>query len=381
MLDRYSLALSTTLSSTAAIWCVVYVDYSPCHSHRSRTSQRHQVPRPTRSRHSVLLSLIFRWASLVMSVHRLCHCALCPQHTTQPQQTPLRNSPSRSFCSCVLPNTPSGVQFHSAFMKTFVKHRPPATLETRWKSRSPMPPRSSLSLSSSTGASFPEPSRRVPSPAPLCFKMQLLGPPHTVPLSQMRPPNSRSQSSFLGASTRMTRWIDSFLSFRMGTLRRPTSPSPKHMDVTLSFSSSSGGDVRTPIPRTQLNGAPPLPPGLEVHSPLSSPHGILVKAAPVRPRSQLVLAFTSSGASFTSSATPSLQPQVSTTRVGTHSAHSTPAHKRSAGVAPEGNPLCHWCRPTCWTWPFPEASACGPAHGQFWTDQTCWTRPHSQCGQ
>ena len=79
---------------------------SPCHPHTSRTSQRHQVPRPTRSRHSVLLSLIFRWASLVMSVHRLCHCAVCLQHTTLPQQTPLRNSPSRSFCSCVLPNTP-----------------------------------------------------------------------------------------------------------------------------------------------------------------------------------------------------------------------------------------------------------------------------------
>ena len=36
---------------------------SPCHSHRSRTAQRHQVPCPARSRRSVRLSLIFRWAS------------------------------------------------------------------------------------------------------------------------------------------------------------------------------------------------------------------------------------------------------------------------------------------------------------------------------
>ena len=38
-------------------------------------------------------------------------------------------------------------------------------------------------------------------------------------------------------------------------------------------------NVRTPVPRTQLNAAPPPPPGLEVHSPLISPHGILVKGS------------------------------------------------------------------------------------------------------
>ena len=36
--------------------------HSPCHSHRCRTTQRHQIPRLARSRQSVLLSLIFRWA-------------------------------------------------------------------------------------------------------------------------------------------------------------------------------------------------------------------------------------------------------------------------------------------------------------------------------
>ena len=48
---------------------------------------------------------------------------------------------------------------------------------------------------------------------------------------------------------------------------------------------------------------------------------------------------------------------------------------------PSGNPPCHRWRPTCWTWPFDEATACGPAYGQFWTGQTCWTWPHSRCGK
>ena len=258
-------------------------------------------------------------------------------------------------------------------MKTFVKHIHPATLETRWKSRSPTPPRSFLSTSSSSDASSPEPSRRVPSPGPLYFKMHLLGLHHTVPLSQMHPPNSRSQSSFLGASSPMTRCIDSLLSLRMGT---SVTPHFTIMDATLSISSTSGGDVRTPVPRTQLNAAPPPPPGLEVQPPLCSHHGIPVKAAPVRPRSQLALAFTSSGASFT----PLLRRPCGHRLVPPKWEHiQLVLHMPTKG--PCGNPLCHWCRPTCWTWPFPGASACSPAHGQFWTDQTCWTRPHSQCGQ
>ena len=50
---------------------------SPCPSHRGRTAQRLQVPRPARSRHSVLLSHTFRWALVAMSEHRRGHCALC----------------------------------------------------------------------------------------------------------------------------------------------------------------------------------------------------------------------------------------------------------------------------------------------------------------
>ena len=161
--------------------------------------------------------------------------------------------------------------------------------------------------------------------------------------------------------------------------RHPTLPSPgnlsgapphhpKYMDATLSISSTSGGHVRTPVPRARLHSAPPPPPGLEHHAPLSSPHGIPVKAAPVRRRSQLALAFTSSGASLTSTSAPSLQPQVSTTQVGTRAARSSATHKRSASAG--GNPPCYRCRPTCWTRPFPKAKACCPAYGQFWASQT-----------
>ena len=55
-----------------------------------------------------------------------------------------------------------------------------------------------------------------------------------------------------------------------------------------------------------------------------------------------------------------------------------PARKKERKYRPSGNPLCHRCRHTCWTWPFPEASACSPAHGQFRTGRTCWTRSPSQ---
>ena len=114
---------------------------------------------------------------------------------------------------------------------------------------------------------------------------------------------------------------------------------------------------------------------------LGSHHGIPVKAAPVPPRSQLAVALTSSGTSLTSTSTPSLQPQVSTTQVGTHSARSSPAHTRSAGTAQAGTHFATGADPRAGRGPFPQPRACSPAHGQFWTDQICWTRPHSQCGQ
>ena len=85
-----------------------------------------------------------------MFAHGRDHCALCLPHATLLQRTPPRNSPSRSFCSCVLQNTPSGAQFNYVCMKTSAKHR----------LRSPTPPRSSLESCnlSSTLPPCPQPS-------------------------------------------------------------------------------------------------------------------------------------------------------------------------------------------------------------------------------
>ena len=88
---------------------------------------------------------------------------------------------------------------------------------------------------------------------------------------------------------------------------RPSpSPQPKHMGTSHSICSSSGNSGPIPVPRTQPDSTPPPPPGS---------HNIPIKAAPVRPHSQLALAFTSSGASVPSGSTPTLQPEVSTTQV------------------------------------------------------------------
>ena len=124
---------------------------------------------------------------------------LCSVPPTRHANTaaPPRNSPSWSFCSCVFPNTPSGAQFHHVFMKTSAKHRP----------RSPTPPRSSHLLSSWRIAISPVLSHRVPIPAPPYFWRQLRRLLHTVLLMPMRPPKSRSRSSFSGASTPKILWI------------------------------------------------------------------------------------------------------------------------------------------------------------------------------
>ena len=185
---------------------------------------------------------------------------------------------------------PSGARFHFSYTKTFVMHRPPASLATWGKSRLLMPPRSSPLQSSSNGASSLKPSRRALLP----------------------------------------------------------SPQPKHMVTSHSISSSSGGDVLMPVPRMQLNGSPPPPPRLEDQSRLGSPQGIHTKAAPVRPHSQLALALTSSGTSFPPTSTPTLQPQVSTTQVGTHIVRS-PGALSAIGADPRAG-----------RGPFPEPRS--PAH-------------------
>ena len=218
-------------------------------------------------------------------------------------------------------------------MKTFVKHRPPSNTGNPRKSRLLMPPRSSLWPSSSSGASSPVPSGRVPSPAPLCFKMHLLRLHHTVPLSQMHPPNSRSQSSFLDASTPMTRWIDSLLFLRMGTLVAPHFPIPSTwiplsvsaVPVVVTFAFLSRVRSSTAHHRRHQDSSINLPWVLLMES--------LSKQRPCDPVRNLLLLLPRQVRQLTSTSTPSSQPQVSTTQVGTHSARSTLAHKRSAITA------------------------------------------------
>ena len=108
--------------------------------------------------------------------------------------------------------------------------------------------------------------------------------------------------------------------------------------------------VRTLAPRALLQ--PPLeleqyapPPGVAIDAHLCIPHGILVKAAPLRPR--LLSAI---------SVTPP-QPHVSTTQVGTHLVRSATTGKRSASTALAGTHNLSDTDPRAGTGPFPKPRA------------------------
>ena len=113
------------LSSTVTIWCVFHVDYAALVPHTG--VERHSA---FRSSAQPAAATRFHFPTLSVGSSSRCphtdggrHCALCLLHITLLQRTPPRNSPSQSFCSCVLPNTPSSARF-SVFMNTSVKHRP-----------------------------------------------------------------------------------------------------------------------------------------------------------------------------------------------------------------------------------------------------------------
>ena len=101
-----------------------------------------------------------------------------------------------------------------------------------------------------------------------------------------------------------------------------------------SINISSGCNGLMPVPRTQPDCTLPPPPGLEDRALLGSHHNILTKAAPVRPHSHKNAC--SQGTPNPPTSTPTLQPQVSTTQVGTHTACSSATHKRSASTALAG---------------------------------------------
>ena len=295
LLHGYS-ALSTTLSSTVTIWCDFYADYtSPCPSHRSRTAQRPQVPCLASSRHSVLLYRTFWWATLAMSVHRRGHCALCLQHTKLPQQTPLRKTPSRSSCSCVLPNTAPGVHFHSDFMKTFVKHRPQTAQTTRCQPHSP----TQFSFDVFFGHCILS-SALPPGPQPsttLLLDAAVQTPSHSVASADATTQLPLTEF-FLGCINSKDPLDRSVPPPTHGHVYSASPPQPSDIATINSLQSTSSTSCRhvcAPVPRARLNGTPLLPPGLEGQAllgishnipavqALCSPHGILVKAAPVRP--------------------------------------------------------------------------------------------------
>ena len=194
--------------------------------------------------------------------------------------------------------------------KTIVIHRPPATLPTQGKSRLLLPPRISLLPSSLNGASSPKPSRRV--------------------LLHLPNPSAWVRLTISAVPVAVT---SAFLCF----VRSPTAHHRRHQD------------------------------SMDRHS-WEISHNIPIKAPPVRPHSQLAIALTSSGTSVPSTSTPTLQPQVSPTQVGTHLALSAATHKRTASTALAGTHSVIGADPRAGRGPFPK----------HWL-VVLPTRSHSQC--
>ena len=156
------LALSSSLCTTATIWCKFYVvnpalvthtgaellNAIKCHAQPAAVTQcqclyLHVGPLP-RDVHTQTAPLC--------SALNLEHPPRLPR-TTLTQLVPPRNSRSRNSCSCVLRDTPFGAGSHFNCVKTSTMHSAPATAV--------LPPRSSPLPSFSNGASSPKPCRRA----------------------------------------------------------------------------------------------------------------------------------------------------------------------------------------------------------------------------
>ena len=131
----------------------------------------------------------------------------------------------------------------------------------------------------------------------------------------------------------------------------PPPPPDIAMTCTLSRSSLDCDDlVRTLAPRVLLQPPPGLeqyapPPGLAMDAHLCTPHGIPVKAAPLRPRLHSAISLTPP------------QPPACTIHVGTHHARSATAGKRSASTALAGTHNLVDTVPRAGTGPFPKPRA------------------------
>ena len=121
---------------------------------------------------------------------------------------------------------------------------------------------------------------------------------------------------------------------------------PQPADIATLCSSSSAshasdGHEHTTAPRV----SPQPPPSLKKYARQYASHGILVTAAPMRPRLCISI-----------SVTPP-QPHVSTTQVGTHPVRSATTYKRSASTALAGTHNPVGADPWAGTGPFPKPRA------------------------
>ena len=131
-------------------------------------------------------------------------------------------------------------------------------------------------------------------------------------------------------------------------------PQPADIATLCSPSHASDCHEHTTAPRVLLQ--PPL--GLEKYARQYASHGILGKAAPVRPC--LCTPF---------SVTPP-QPHVSTTQVGTHPVRSATIYMRSASTVPAGTHNPVGTDPRAGTGPFPKPRALVLPMVKFWAIQT-----------
>ena len=188
LLHKYSFALSATFSSTVTIRCVFHVNCTALVTHTE--VERHNA---IRSR-----------AQLAAVTQPLCSASSAHHAATADASTQLSISEFLQFCLTKHPfrrtvplrvhddlreaQTPSNTG--NAMAATFADAATQlsfAEFLERCNLSSALPPR--------------------PQPSPPYFWTQLRRLLHTEPLLLMRPPNSRSQSSFSGASAPKTLWI------------------------------------------------------------------------------------------------------------------------------------------------------------------------------
>ena len=322
LLHRYSLALSTTLSSTVTSWCQLHV---VCAATGLHTGQRHSVfrlrvqPAVTTQCHQLTSSGGPHW-----QCHRRCNV----------------NATQLSFLE-------------------FPKPSPTLLLDAATQTS----PHSAASADATTQLSLTEfflgciyskdsLDRSVPPPAhgqtcPTCAR-----PIPTLLLDAAAQTPSHSVAS-ADATTQLP-LTEFFLGcvYTNDPLDRCVPPPthgnassaslPQPIDIATIYSPSS-----TSRTSGRLHAHAPSAPRPESRElcPLVASHVIPVKAAPVRPRLR------------TSTSFPSPQPHVCTTQVGTHAVRSSTTHKRSASTAPAGTHHAVGADPRAGRVPFPKPRA------------------------